>query len=119
MSQSIEKIKKAYTASFEVVTSHAAAAPDYGRSAFDALQLSISAVERWQKHLPERAALTYQIISSGNVAPNVIPAFAQGTFFIATDEENVFEWVKLRLYDIVNGAAQMTGTSVNIEETDS
>ena len=70
MSQSIEKIKKAYTASFEGVTSHAAAAPDYGRSAFDALQLSISAVERWQKHLPERAALTYQIISSGNVAPN-------------------------------------------------
>lgn len=106
------------TVSFKGVTSHAAAAPDYGRSAFDALLLSISAVERLRKHLPVGAEVNCRILSSGDVAPNVIPEFAQGEFVLASNDAIALRWTGGRICDIVNGAAQMTETEVEIKESE-
>jgi len=90
--------------------SHAAVAPDLGRSAFDALLLSISAAERLQKHLPIGAELEYAILSSGNVPANVVPDCAEGELYLTAQTEAETEWLKRRAAEIVLGAAEATGT---------
>lgn len=104
------------TAQYSGKTSHAAAAPDLGRSAFDALLMAISGAEKLEKHKPSGLKLAYVILSSGNVPCNVIPDYAEGQFTLSADTEEKVAWGRKRLRDILEGAAQMTGTSCVVKE---
>jgi len=58
------------------IASHAAAAPDKGRSALDGALLMLHGFEMLRKHIPQETRMHY-IISNGGSAPNVVPAFAE------------------------------------------
>lgn len=96
--------------------SHAAAAPDFGRSAFDALLMALSAAERIGKHLPRGGSLTYKIVSSGGLAVNIVPDCSQGVFILDADSEEALCWMTRRVKEIVEGAAMATGTAAKTEE---
>lgn len=97
-------------------TSHAAAAPDYGRSAFDALLLAISGTERMQKYLTPEIVVSYRILSSRSLPCNVVPDHAAGDFQIVAKERDLCSWGVGRVRDILEGAAQMTGTACEIRD---
>src|SRR5579883_642355 len=61
---------------FYGVASHAAAAPERGRSALDGAMIMLNAVEFLREHVPQETRIHY-IISNGGSAPNVVPAFAE------------------------------------------
>src|SRR6185369_6351486 len=61
---------------FHGVASHAAAAPERGRSALDGALLMAHAVDMLREHVPEETRMHY-IVSNGGTASNVVPAFAE------------------------------------------
>jgi len=96
---------------FEGQSSHAAAAPESGRSALDAVQLLGTGVEYLREHVPDDARVHYSVPDGGG-APNVVPASATAWFFVRAPTragvERLSEWVS----DIAEGAALMTRTDV-------
>jgi aminobenzoyl-glutamate utilization protein B len=96
---------------FEGEASHAAASPEAGRSALDAVQLLGTGVEYVREHVPDDARIHYSIPDGGG-APNVVPASATAWFFVRAPTragvERLSDWVS----DVAEGAALMTRTSV-------
>ena len=96
---------------FEGVSAHAAAAPESGRSALDAVQLLGTGVEYMREHVPDDARIHYSVPDGGG-APNVVPASATVWFFVRAPTragvDRLSDWVG----DVAEGAALMTGTSV-------
>ena len=96
---------------FEGTAAHAAASPESGRSALDAVQLLGSGVEYMREHVPDDARIHYSVPDGGG-APNVVPASATAWFFVRAPTragvERISDWVS----DIAEGAALMTRTGV-------
>src|SRR5262249_45238650 len=61
---------------FYGVASHAAAAPERGRSALDGAMIMLHAIEMLREHVPQETRIHYIITNGGN-APNIVPAFAE------------------------------------------
>ncbi|MEO5763561.1 MAG: amidohydrolase, partial [Vicinamibacteria bacterium] len=61
---------------FRGQAAHAAAAPDKGRSALDAVMLTGMGIEFLREHVPQETRMHY-VITKGGDAPNVVPAFAE------------------------------------------
>lgn len=101
---------------FEGESSHAAAAPDAGRSALDAVQLLNTGVEYMREHIPDAARIHY-VISEGGGAANVVPPTATVEYIIRAPErpavERLADWVQ----DCAEGAALMTQTELTARKT--
>jgi aminobenzoyl-glutamate utilization protein B len=96
---------------FEGESSHAAASPEAGRSALDAVQLMNTGVEYMREHVIDEARIHY-VIQNGGMAPNVVPPTATVEYTIRAPRREqvdpIVDWVK----DIAEGAALMTDTEV-------
>jgi aminobenzoyl-glutamate utilization protein B len=92
--------------------SHAAAAPQLGRSALDAMELMNVGVNYMREHMPSDARVHYAVLDAGGIAPNVVQAFAKIRYLIRA--RNLPELNRLieRVKKIAEGAALMTETSV-------
>lgn len=62
---------------FTGVASHAAGAPDKGRSALDAVELMNIGVQFLREHMPDSARIHYSITDAGGDSPNVVQPKAQ------------------------------------------
>lgn len=97
---------------FHGKASHAAAAPELGRSALDAVELMNIGVNYLREHMPDEARIHYAYLDAGGTAPNVVPARATVRQLIrARDLAGLSELVE-RVRAIADGAALMTGTRV-------
>lgn len=94
---------------FHGVAAHAAAAPERGRSALDAVMLAGTAVEYLREHVPSNTRLHY-IISKGGVAPNVVPDVAELYIMARSPFQGTLEDVWGRVLKIEEGAGLMTET---------
>jgi len=96
---------------FEGESSHAAASPEAGRSALDAVQLMNTGVEFMREHVVDEARVHY-VIQNGGKAPNVVPPTASVEYTVRAPKrdqvEHITDWVR----DIAEGAALMTDTEV-------
>ena len=63
---------------FRGVAAHAAAAPEKGRSALDAVEAMDYMVNMMREHVPQETRIHY-IITRGGAAPNVVPDFAEAS----------------------------------------
>ncbi|WP_230529805.1 M20 family metallopeptidase [Microvirga roseola] len=97
---------------------HAAASPELGRSALDAVELMNVGVNYMREHMPSDARVHYAVTNTGGDAPNVVQAYAESLYLVRSpflpDAERLFERVK----KIAEGAALMTETSVSVQITD-
>ncbi len=95
--------------------SHAAAAPEAGRSALDALELMNVGVQFLREHIPSTARIHYAITDAGGISPNIVQPFASALYQIrapfAPELSNIYE----RVNNIAKGAAMMTDTQVEIK----
>jgi aminobenzoyl-glutamate utilization protein B len=99
---------------FTGVASHAAAAPEKGRSALDGVEAMDYMVNMMREHVPQETRIHY-IITDGGDAPNIVPANAEVFYYVryknAKDLMGIFE----RVTDAAKGAALGTGTTMNYE----
>ncbi len=91
---------------------HAAAAPELGRSALDALELMNIAANYLREHMPSTARIHYAHIDSGGIAPNVVQSRAAARYLIRARTLPELHALNARIYAIAEGAALMTETSV-------
>lgn len=99
---------------FHGIASHAAFAPDRGRSALDAVMLMGNGVEFMREHVPSSSRIHY-IITKGGVAANVVPDLAQILLVARSPSGEVLTALWNRIQKIAQGAALMTETTVDVQ----
>lgn len=97
---------------FTGAASHAAVAPQDGRSALDALELMHVGINFLREHMVEGARIHYAILDAGGTAPNVVPAHACGVYTVRAPEFAQARALFQRVDEIARGAALMTQTRV-------
>ena len=97
---------------FHGKAAHAAAAPQLGRSALDACELMNVGVNYLREHMPDSARVHYAYLDAGGVAPNVVQAKATVRQLIRAADLDTLRDLVLRVRSIGDGAAMMTGTTV-------
>lgn len=99
---------------FYGVASHAAAAPDKGRSALDGVEAMDNMVNMMREHIPSATRIHY-VITKGGEAPNVVPAFAEVYYYVRHPEMQTVKDVWERVVKAAEGAALGTGTRMEYE----
>lgn len=99
---------------FRGIASHAAASPERGRSALDAVEALNYMVNMMREHIPEKSRVHY-VITKGGEAPNVVPAFAEVYYYIRHPEMDVVKDLFNRVTKAAEGAALGTGTTMDYE----
>lgn len=99
---------------FRGVSSHAAASPDRGRSALDAVELMNIGVNFMREHIVQEARIHY-VVERGGEQPNVVPPYARSWYYVRAPErhqvDQIYEWV-LKTAD---GADLMARTTHEVE----
>ena len=101
---------------FHGISSHAAGAPELGRSALDAVEVMDIGVNFMREHMIDAARVHGAITNSGGIAPNVIPSEAQILYAIRAPKVTQVKQLFDRMCDIAKGAALITGTTVDIKQ---
>jgi aminobenzoyl-glutamate utilization protein B len=101
--------------SFTGRASHAAASPELGRSALDAVELMNVGCNYLREHMPSDARLHYAIIDGGGMAPNVVQAQAKVRYSIRARDLAGMRELLDRVRKVAEGAALMTETTMRME----
>jgi aminobenzoyl-glutamate utilization protein B len=96
-------------------TSHAAASPDLGRSALDAVELMNVGVNYMREHMPSDARVHYALLDAGGIAPNVVQARARVRYSIRARDLPGMNELVARVHKIAQGAALMTETKMEMK----
>ncbi len=95
-------------------SSHAAGAPEMGRSALDAVELMNIGANYLREHVIEQARIHY-VITNGGGEPNVVPPEAEVWYYVRAPERREVEEIYQRLLKIAEGATLMTETTMELE----
>ncbi len=87
---------------------HAAAYPDQGINALDAMILAYNGVNSLRQHLREKSRI-HGIITSGGEAANVVPGYSAAKFMVRCADMDYLEELKRKVLDCFTGAALATG----------
>ena len=96
---------------FHGAPAHAAGSPEKGRSALDALVLTMHAVELLREHTPDGTRLHHTVTSGGGAA-NVVPEFAEGFFYVRHPKAEVVQKLYPRLLKCAQAGALATETKL-------
>ncbi len=94
--------------------SHAAAAPERGKSALDAVEAMNFMVNLMREHVPMETRMHY-VITRGGEAPNVVPAFAESYHYVRHPNALVVQQIFERMVKTAEGAALGTQTRMEYE----
>ena len=100
---------------FYGIASHAAADPEAGRSALDALELMNTGVQYLREHMPDACRIHYAITNAGGFSPNVVQPRADVLYLIRSPKSAQLRELYERVNNVARGAALMTGTTVEID----
>jgi aminobenzoyl-glutamate utilization protein B len=101
---------------FYGTASHAAAAPEKGRSALDAVEAMNDMVNMMREHVTPETRIHY-VITRGGEAPNVVPPFAEAYYYVRHPKRSEVKDVWERVNRAAQGAALGTDTKVEVEVT--
>ena len=99
---------------FHGKSAHAAMAPDQGRSALDAVELTAHAAELLREHTPDFTRI-HHIVTAGGNAPNVVPDLAEMFFYIRHPSSEVVRTLYPRLHKCAEAGALATETTLETE----
>ena len=91
--------------------SHAAAHPEAGTNALEAMIQSFNAINSLRQHIRDSARI-HGIITDGGEAPNIVPAHSAGTFIVRAESDDYLDELKERVLACFQGAATATGASL-------
>ena len=94
--------------------SHAAAAPERGRSALDGVEAMNYMVNLLREHVPQETRIHY-VITRGGEAPNVVPAFAEVFYYVRNPDVANVKSIFAKVVKAAEGAAMGTNTEMDYE----
>lgn len=95
--------------------SHAAAHPEDGVNALDAINLMYAGIGCLRQHIKSDARI-HGIITQGGDAPNTVPDFTEAKFHIRSESRKYLDELTKKVINIAKGASLMTGTEVFYEK---
>lgn len=101
---------------FKGKASHASSNPQDGVNALDALILVFNAIGLLRQQLPQDVRI-HGIVTRGGDAPNIIPDYTEGRFYVRAATVKRMMDVYHKLERIVEGAALQTGCTGLLEPT--
>ena len=99
---------------FHGKASHAAAAPEKGRSALDAAMLMGHAVDMLREHVPQESRLHY-VITHGGDAPNIVPPETEVFLYARHPHMQVLDDIWRRVVKCAEAGALGTETTMTME----
>ena len=95
---------------------HAAAAPEAGINALNAVIHLFTGIDALRQHLRDDVRI-HGVITDGGTAPNVVPQFAAANFMLRSrDGKYLSDEVVGKVRQVAEGAAAMTGARLEVEE---
>jgi len=98
---------------YEGHAAHAAAMPDRGVNALDALVLAYQSIAALRQHIRPSDRI-HGIITEGGQAPNIVPERAVGRFFVRTKRADQLEALKARVAACFRAGAEATGARLTL-----
>ncbi len=87
---------------------HAAAQPEAGINALDAMLQSFTAINALRQHIKDKARI-HGIITAGGEAANIVPAHSAGNFLVRAEDDAYLDELRQRVLNCFRGAATATG----------
>jgi aminobenzoyl-glutamate utilization protein B len=103
---------------FTGLAAHAAAAPEQGRSALDAVEVTTHALNLLREHVPQETRIHY-VITRGGSAANIVPDSAELSLIVRHPDLPTLESIWERVRNCAAAGALATGTKYDIEITSS
>ena len=95
---------------------HAAAAPEAGINALNAVIHLFTGIDALRQHLRDDVRI-HGVITDGGMAPNVVPEFAAANFMLRSrDGKYLSDVVVGKVRHVAEGAASMTGARLEVRE---
>ena len=95
---------------------HAAAYPEQGINALNAVIHLFTGIDALRQHLRDDVRI-HGVITDGGTAPNVVPEFAAANFMLRSrDGRYLSDEVVGKVRAVAEGAASMTGSRLEVEE---
>ena len=105
-----------YRYMFHGRAAHAAAAPEAGINALNAVIHLFTGIDALRQHLRDDVRM-HGVITDGGTAPNVVPEFAAANFMLRSrDGRYLSDDVVGKVMQVAEGAAAMTGSRLEVEE---
>jgi amidohydrolase len=93
---------------------HAAASPEKGINALDAVIQTFNGINALRQHIKSTARI-HGVISHGGVKPNIVPDYASAEFYVRAVEDDYCGELVKRLENCAKGAASATGATPKYE----
>ena len=90
---------------------HAAANPEDGRNALEAMIISFNGINGLRQHMKTSARI-HGIITDGGKAPNVVPEYCAGRFIVRDKDDDYLDELKERTLNCFKSGALATGTKL-------
>ncbi len=87
---------------------HAAAQPEAGINALEAMVQSFTAINSLRQHTSEKSRI-HGIITDGGQAANIVPAHSAGNFLVRAETDDYLDELKQKVINCFSGAAIATG----------
>lgn len=98
---------------FHGTSAHAAGAPERGRSALEAVDITNHAVALMREHTPDFTRI-HHVITDGGGAPNVVPDFAEVYYYVRHPRSDVVRSLYARIVKCAQAGALATETRLEI-----
>ncbi|NQZ97617.1 MAG: M20 family metallopeptidase [Myxococcales bacterium] len=99
---------------FHGQSAHAAASPERGVNALDALVLAYQAIAQLRQHI-RSGERVHGIITDGGQAPNIVPVRAAGRFYVRAPNFKKLAPLKERIEACFHAGAKATGADVDVQ----
>lgn len=99
---------------FKGIAAHAAASPEKGRSALDAVEAMDNMVNMMREHIPQETRIHY-VITNGGKAPNIVPDYAEVYYYVRHPKKDDVKAIFQRVVKAAQGAALGTETTMEYE----
>ena len=102
-----------YRYAYHGKAAHAAAAPEAGINALNAVIHLFTGIDGLRQHLRDDVRI-HGIITDGGKAPNIVPDFAAANFMLRSRDREYLDQVVEKVRHVAEGAAQITGARLEV-----
>jgi amidohydrolase len=93
---------------------HAAAQPERGINALEAMILAYNAINSLRQHM-RRTARVHGVITDGGQAPNIVPGHSAASFLVRAEDDAYLEELKVRVAACFEAGATATGATLDLQ----
>ncbi len=96
---------------------HAAAHPERGINALEAMLLSFAGINSLRQHIKSTARI-HGIITDGGKSPNIVPDYSAGKFMVRAEQDSYLDELQEKVLNCFQGAATTTGARLEYKWDD-